>query len=63
MNDIQQEFRDGAEAYAQQLREARERRDNPGKAHANNADLFATAMNARLEALREESGLSDLTGK
>ena len=62
MNDIQQQFRDGAEEYARRLRAAKEAKENPKANTAANGELFATAMNARLEALREESGISDFTG-
>ena len=57
MNDIQQQFRDGAEEYARRLRAAKAAKENPKANTAANAERFAAAMNARLEELREQSQL------
>ena len=57
MSDIHEEFKAGAEAYAQRLREDRERRDNPRKSRADNADAFTAHVESILAARREENGL------
>lgn len=63
MNDqLQHDFKDAAEEYARRLRAAKAAKESPKANTAANGELFATAMNARLEALREESGISDFTG-
>lgn len=60
MSDINQEFRDGAEAYAQRLRDAKAAKQNPKVTTAENGELFATAMQARLDQLDADSGIADI---
>lgn len=48
-DDIQQQFRDGAEEYARRLRAAKAAKDNPKVTTAANAERFAAAMQAKLD--------------
>ena len=57
MTDIRQELAAAGQIRAQQIRDERERRENPRKTTAANAERFAAAMTARLEELREQSQL------
>lgn len=61
MNNIQDDFRAGAEAYAQQLRDAKAAKDNPKVTTAENGERFAAVVQARLDQLREESSITDIT--
>lgn len=63
MNDqLAQDFAAAGQEAARRIRAKREAKERPKANTAANGELFATAMNARLEELREQSGLSDLTG-
>ena len=58
MNDqLSTDFKNAAEEYARRLRAAKEAKENPKANTATNGELFATAMTARLEELREQSQL------
>ena len=59
-DDIRQEFAAAGQIRAQQIRDERERRENPRKATAENGDKFAAHMKSILAARREESGIEDL---
>lgn len=59
-DDIQQQFRDGAEAYAQRLRDAKAAKQNPKVNTAANGAAFAALMQARLDQLDADSGIGDI---
>ena len=61
-DDIRTAFSEAGKIRAQQIRDERERRENPRKTTSENGKLFATAMQARLDQLAEESGIADITG-
>ena len=48
MPDLHDDFRAAAEEYTQRLRDERERRENPRKNTAENADAFAEHAEALL---------------
>lgn len=62
MSDINEAFKAAGQIRAQQIRDERERRENPRKNTAENGDKFAAHIEQQLQARREESGIEDLIG-
>lgn len=60
MNDINEAFKAAGQIRAQQIRDERERRENPRKATAENGDKFAAHIEQQMQARREESSIADL---
>ena len=60
MNDLNEAFKAAGQIRAQQIRDERERRDNPRKTRRDNADAFAEHLEAILAQQREESSIADL---
>lgn len=62
MSDINEAFKAAGQIRAQQIRDERERRENPRKNTDNNAAAFAEHLEAQLAQQREESSIADLLG-